>query len=175
MSAGAVLVVTFAISRKAQGEKMGQIIRVVTVAMLVLAFGHATAGEPTLADIRTQQLELRGKLERQDESLASLSDREREQFQAAQQRVFVILDRHDEADGMHPAARTRLTNELEAISALVEGAGKDRMVCKREKRTGSQRHVRVCKTVAQREQELEDARRAWNPPSPCSPGIGCTR
>lgn len=140
---------------------MWHIIRAIAVAMLVLASGHVAAGQPTLADIRAQQQELRGKLEQDDPSLAGLSEYEREQFQVAQSRVFAVLDVHDDADGMHPAVRTHLINELLAISALVEGAGDDRMVCTREKSTGSHRLVRLCKTVAQRERELEGGRRMW--------------
>ena len=92
---------------------MAQVMRAITVAVLLLGFGHAVAVEPALTDIGSQQQE--------------------------------------------PA----------------EDADNERMVCKRVKRTGSNRHVRVCKTVAEREREREEARRVLSHPSVCSQGIGC--
>lgn len=153
---------------------MRQVIQGVLAVALVFGTGQALAADPTVAEIRAQQQELREKLVQGDASLAALSAAERSQLQASQQRVFEILDSHDEAGRIHPAQRTQLTNELERISALMQGDDRNRLICKREKRTGSQRHVRVCKTVAERELELENSQRMWDRANICNQGLACS-
>ena len=49
-------------------------------------------------------------------------------------------------------------NTLEWIEAAINDSDDDRLVCRRERRIGSNRMTRVCKTVAQIEFERERAR-----------------
>lgn len=153
---------------------MKQVLPGVLAVALMLGTGQVRAADPTLAEIRAQQLELHEKLAQGDASLAALSATERAQLQAAQERVFGILEGHSDADRLHPAQRTQLTNELERINALVQGDDRNRLVCKREKRTGSQRYVRVCKTVSERELELQNSQRLWDRTNVCNGGVGCS-
>lgn len=77
-------------------------------------------------------------------------------FQAQQSGLFSIL-RDRQYEDLDRDQRIEAFNHLEAIAAILNRARDSRMVCERIKRVGSNRVERVCKTVAQRDREREEA------------------
>ena len=101
-------------------------------------------------DFRSQAIAGRGVFEdmtRQDRTL----------FEAQQVGLFDIL-RGREYEDLDQNQRVAAFNHLEAIAAILNRAKDSRMVCERVKRVGTNRVERVCKTVADRERERDEAR-----------------
>src|SRR5690606_28003292 len=76
-----------------------------------------------------------------------------------QQRVIGALDGRASTTELSPGDQVALFNDLEEISALVNKAEDERMICERTRPIGSNRPVSVCKTVAQRRLEREQSLR----------------
>lgn len=80
-------------------------------------------------------------------------------FESQQAGLLGIL-RGREYDDLDRDQRVAVFNHLEAIAAVVNRTRDSRLVCERAKPVGSRRVERVCKTIAQREREREEARDA---------------
>ncbi len=86
-----------------------------------------------------------------------LSERDRRRLMAEQDKVLALLEGKERSTELSQIDQTALFNSLESISAIVNQAEDERMVCERVRPTGSNRAERVCMTVAQRR---EAARRS---------------
>lgn len=146
-----------------------------TVIFLMLLAGVLPAfanDAPSLDAIRAQQTELREQVLAGRGEHANRSNADRARLVRHQDTVLALIEGKVATEQLEPSERMQLFNELEAIKALVQDGGQDRLVCQHVKKTGSQMRVRECKTVAQREREREDAEKGLRKGSPCS-GIGC--
>lgn len=103
-------------------------------------------------EIRSEAAAGNGRYEDMDESI-------RQQLFTEQDLVFSMLDGHERSTELSAIDQTRLFNSLESISAIVNRAEDERMICERVRKTGTNRTERVCKTVAQRRAESEQSRR----------------
>ena len=72
--------------------------------------------------------------------------------------VFELLKGKERTTQLSEADQIRVSNSISSIVAIISNAEDDRMVCRREKMTGSHRPETICKTVAQRRVEREEAR-----------------
>lgn len=73
-------------------------------------------------------------------------------------RISTLLGDAQTIDQMSPDAKVELFNEQEKVNTLLVQAHKDsRMVCRREKPTGSHRPTTLCLTVAERRRQREAA------------------
>ena len=73
-------------------------------------------------------------------------------------RISNLLGDAQTIDQMSPDAKVELFNEQEKVNTLLLQAHKDsRMVCRREKPTGSHRPTTLCLTVAERRRQREAA------------------
>ncbi|PJJ97533.1 hypothetical protein CO641_11280 [Lysobacteraceae bacterium NML91-0213] len=119
------------------------------------------------AAIVSQQNEIRSEVEQRSGRYRDMAGADRERLLQIQDRVIRQLEGRERTTELSPADRVTLFNDLEQISALVNKAEDDRMVCERTRPIGSNRPVNVCKTVAQRrverEQALESRRRDSRP------------
>lgn len=75
-----------------------------------------------------------------------------------QEIVIDLLKGKELTTQLSEADQIRVSNSISSIVAAINNAEDDRMVCRREKMTGSHRPETVCKTVAQRRLEREEAR-----------------
>lgn len=105
-----------------------------------------------------QQNEIRGQAEAREGRYRDLDDRAHARLRSHQDTVFSLLEGRERSSELNQRDQTRLFNSLEAISAIINRAEDDRMVCERIRPTGTNRPLRVCKTVAQRREEAELAR-----------------
>ena len=107
--------------------------------------------------IVAQQQQLKADAEARVGRFADMPAVKRNDLLARQDKVFALLDGRESSTELSQQQQLSLLNELEAIGALVNNTEDERMICERVKPMGSNRPVKVCKTVAQRRAEREGA------------------
>ena len=136
----------------------------IAAAMLLLGMwtGDALAQSqgPVLVEtdasaIVAQQNEIRREAEQRRGRYKDMAGADRDRLLRTQDRVLGRLDGRTSTTELPRADQVALFNDLEEISALVNKAEDDRMICERSRPIGSNRPVSVCKTVAQRREERE--------------------
>jgi hypothetical protein len=103
--------------------------------------------------IVAQQSQLKAEVETGAERFKSLSPDKRANLLARQNRVLAMLEGRELSTELSQQQQLDLFNELEAISAIVNDAEDERIICERTRPVGSNRPMRVCRTVAQRRAE----------------------
>lgn len=107
------------------------------------------------------------------ETYAEISPEDVRTVQESLGRISTLLAGAQGISEMSPDAKTELFNEQERINTLLTRAHKDsRLVCRREKPTGSHRPSTLCLTVAERRRHREAASDffRYNPRSQGRPG-----
>jgi hypothetical protein len=132
------------------------------------ASAHANAGK--LAQIRSQQEEIRKESERSTGKYVRFEETEMQKLRSAQARVFALLNGVSDLDQLNSSQQAELFNALETVKAVIAANDADRQECWREKRLGSQRFETHCATVREREQLREGARDFQSDPAICSSG-----
>ncbi|HFK2921968.1 hypothetical protein [Stenotrophomonas beteli] len=95
----------------------------------------------------------------EDYSEIGLEDKSR--VQQALNRIKVKMNGREKVDELAAQERTDIFNEQEIVNTIMSRAQADsRMVCRRERLTGSNMPQSVCMTVAQRRKAQEDSRQA---------------
>ncbi|HVI57943.1 MAG TPA: hypothetical protein VM619_03590 [Luteimonas sp.] len=144
---------------------------------LSVALLAARAAPPVLRSdaVLAEQRALREALEQREGRYGALPADRRERIVAAQATLSTLLAGTRDTDDLDPARRGQVFAALAAIDAELDAPGEDRVVCRREAKTGSNVMVRVCRSARQlREDEdtgrsrLEEARR-----STCNDRHGC--
>jgi hypothetical protein len=134
----------------------------------------AAADTPlAFAEIREQQIEIRADVAANKPPYDDMAKRDRERLVQRQDALLRLIDGKETLLDLDESGRTEAINSLEWIRAEIHDAEENRMICKRELPVGSHMKKRVCKTVAERRKEREEAMRAWPQGSRCSSGIGC--
>ncbi len=139
--------------------------------VLAIGIAAAVASAGVMADsdvfvntdaqaIVQQQNEIRSDAAAREGRYKDLDERTHASLLSHQDTVFSLLEGHERSTELNQRDQTQLFNSLEAISAIINRAEDERMVCERVRPTGSNRAQRVCKTVAQRREEAEAARMA---------------
>jgi len=95
------------------------------------------------------------------EEYSEIGAEDKGKVQAAIGRIREHLGDRSSPEEVNPDARTLIFNDQELINTILSRAHADsRMVCRRERSTGSNRPQQVCMTVAQRREATENARDA---------------
>lgn len=93
-------------------------------------------------------------LRSEDYSEISLEDRSR--VQQSLSRIKIKLGDNGSVSGLGGADRTQIFNDQEVVNTIMTRGKEDsRMICRRERSTGSNMPQSVCMTVAQRRQARE--------------------
>lgn len=137
----------------------GGILMTLVVSLPALA---ATREHSDLGQIRAQQSQIREDAAAGKGIYANLSQRDRTQLFLKQDIVLGLVQDKQSADELNESQRLRLFNELESIEALVNRAEDERVTCERVATIGTNRKERVCKTVAQRREEMRMAQDRMN-------------
>lgn len=145
------------------------------LALAGLLGGGAMAQEAAdkLADIRTQQQQLKGQLEAGE--LSHLTKRQQNAIGRAQTEVFAIIEGRNSLDELNIADKVRLENALESINANFVGtdaAGGGQLVCKRVALTGTGMKTTRCAPQAEWDQVRETSRDSLEKRHVCEPP-GC--
>ena len=83
--------------------------------------------------------------------------------------VLQLLDGKERSTELPQEQQMELFNSLEAISAIINKAEDERMICRRERTVGSRMATNVCRTVGERRSAQEEARDAMT-----DRGVMCT-
>ena len=130
-------------------------LRTLAVALLLAACGPALAStdgaDDTVPEILQTQHALRTKLDQPGGDASRYSSEDLSRMRRAQDKVFRMLDGVASLDELNAAQRTDLSNALDEIKATLAHASDERLVCHRERRTGTNLVEKRCETVAQRE------------------------
>ncbi|HDS1105159.1 TPA: hypothetical protein QDZ64_000757 [Stenotrophomonas maltophilia] len=95
----------------------------------------------------------------EDYSEIGLEDKSR--VQQALNRIKVKMNGREKVDELAAQERTDVFNEQEIVNTIMSRAQADsRMICRRERLTGSNMPQSVCLTVAQRRKAQDDSRQA---------------
>jgi len=144
--------------------------RMIPVAlMLGLALATTAHAKPEKAQVKfdanapvaEQIRSVEAAINSEDYSEMGLEDKSR--VQQALGRIKIKMGDHERIEQVSPQDRTQIFNDQEVINTIMTRAHADsRMVCRRERTTGSNMPQSVCLTVAQRRKAEEDSRKALN-------------
>lgn len=131
--------------------------------LLGLSMGHVTAFaqavDVTGAAFEAQRSAVLAALE-DGKTYAEITPGNRRQVVASLNRISSLLGDRS-ASALTEAVRLEVFNEQERVNTLLTGAREDsRLVCVREKKTGSNRPTNTCKTVAERRRDHEQTQNA---------------
>jgi hypothetical protein len=151
-------------------------IKSLAAVMLLLAASSALASQNDVASIVAQQSQIRAEAQADTGRYKDMPENTRRLLISRQDKVLRELAGKQSLDELGPVKKTALLNDLEWIHSVVSGSEDDRMVCEYQKTIGSNRKTRVCKTVAQKRKEQEDARKMLGRAARCAQGdIGCVQ
>lgn len=121
----------------------------------------ANGDEPatTVPQILQMQHALRAKLESPSGEYSRFSESDIRKMESAQDQVFHILDGKTSVDQLNEGQKTELSNALDQVKATLLANENNRVICKIERKTGTNLTSRRCETVAQREANAAEARR----------------
>jgi hypothetical protein len=142
-----------------------------TMMLLASASFSAMAGPagdtPVLVDtradlIREQQATIRQDLTAKRGRYKDMEPATAQRLISEQDKALRLLEGKTSSKELSRQDQVALFNALEAVSAIVNRAEEERMVCERVRRTGSNVSETICKTVAQRRAERELAGSSLN-------------
>ncbi|WP_182657400.1 hypothetical protein [Stenotrophomonas lacuserhaii] len=137
----------------------------VLIAAFAVAFGvagvaHAKIDSKPARDSALVQLDVEESVAQQlarvegalhSEQYSEIGVEDKSKVNAAIARIRDNLGEHQTVEQANPAERTAIFNDQELINNILTRAHADsKMVCQRERLTGSNRQTQVCMTVAQR-------------------------
>jgi hypothetical protein len=105
--------------------------------------------------ILDQQRQLRVEVEQRSGRYKDLPAAERETLLREQDKVFTLLRDRSAVTDLPEADRIVVFNSLESISAIVNRAPEEKLVCERTRKIGSNRTETVCMTAAERRARRE--------------------
>jgi len=108
--------------------------------------------------IRDQQAAIRADAIAKKGRYADMDQATRDRLLKTQDKALALLDGKSSSKELSVPDQLLLFNSLEEISAIVNKAEEERMVCERVRRVGSHRTENICKTVAQRRAEQQQSR-----------------
>lgn len=138
---------------------MKALVLTIIMSIMTLATNNAMAVAPVadVPKIKQEQQELRQKVLAGKGAYKDIDAEVRLDLLDKQETVMRLLEGRKSTSELTPPDQVALVNTLGIIAAIVEKAEDERMVCRREKMTGSNRPETICKTVAQLRQEREEA------------------
>lgn len=142
--------------------------RVTVLALALVLVGAAQAKPKEVAVKMTADEPVAAQIARVETALGSeaysemtLDDKSR--VQQALERIRIKMEGHELSSELVPQDRTQVFNDQEVVNTVMTRAREDsRMVCRRERSTGSNMQQSVCMTVAQRRKAEANGRALLN-------------
>ena len=119
--------------------------------------------------IVAQQLEIRAEAAAGRGRYKDMDPTAMGELRGHQDLVLGLLEGKERSTDLPQEQQVEVFNSLEAISAIINKAEDDRMICRRERSVGSRMATNVCRTVGERRAAQQNAREAMN-----DRGIQCT-
>ena len=139
---------------------------------LMLAGTAAAQGTTSTTDSRdaivAQQTGLRAQVVAKQGGFKDLSQRERDEMMAVQDRVLAMLTPVRNLEELNTDQRVALFNDLQLIAGMAKNAEDNRKVCERTRAVGSNRYQVVCMTALEYERNKARAQGEMNKPQMCN-------
>ena len=126
-----------------------------------------------LEQIRVQQKQIRTDVIAGKGRYADMPSKKRNELLAKQDDLLELIEGKSTESELTDKQKMEAFNSLEWIEAAINNAEDERVICKSEKPTGSNRAQKVCKTVAQIREEREDSSNIIDRRAICSEGQMC--
>lgn len=117
--------------------------------------------------IVAQQTQLRGQVVAKQGGFKDLSQRERDEMIAVQDRILETLKPVKDIEELSTDQRVALFNDLQSVAAMAKNAEDNRKVCERTRAVGSNRYTVVCMTALEYERNKARAQDALNRAQVC--------
>ena len=124
-----------------------------------------------LGEIRKEQMSYRQQAMDKTGPFKDLSEPERQALIQKQNQLITLIDGKSTLGDLARDDQTTAINTLEWIKSAITRAEDERLVCERVKLVGSNRPTRICKTVAERRKEREEAEKSLEERKMC--GAAC--
>ena len=122
---------------------------------------RANASAESITDTRTYLAEIDDAIRMaRAGQYGNIARSEHRRIDSAQRRIHNLLAGHASAAELDHEDRVGLYNAQEQVRAVLRNDDKDRMVCRRETKTGTRVPKVECLTVAEREERAETARQS---------------
>ena len=132
------------------------------VAFVSVALPVKAEQEPrSVAEIIEEQRAVREDILKQEDGWDAIAETKRTAVIERQDSVLKRLSAIETLDQLDPTELTTLSNDLEWIRSVALDAEGERIVCTRERKTGSNRVERVCRTAAQIARDRREASEGW--------------
>ena len=116
-------------------------------------------GATTVPQILQMQHALRTKLDSRSGEYARLDDAAIRKMEAAQDRVFRLLDGVTSVDQLNSQQKVDLSNSLDEVKATLLAEDGNRVICHVEQKTGTHLTQRRCETVSSRQKNVDESRK----------------
>lgn len=126
-----------------------------------------------LEQIRTQQQQIQADVLAVKGRYADMPPEQRSALVKKQNELLKLIEGKTLESELSEKQKLEAFNALEWIEASINNSEDDRMVCKSERPTGSNRSQKVCKTVRQMREEREASRNMIDRRAVCSEGQMC--
>jgi hypothetical protein len=137
------------------------------LAGLMASTAQGRESTDSVEEIMVQQQSIREGIQTLSGRYADMPLVKRSAIIAEQDKLFGLLEGEASTNDLDPVKKTEAINALEAIYAAIDSTEDERIVCKREKKTGTQLMTRVCKSVAQMRSERAAGRASLESKTAC--------
>lgn len=125
-------------------------------AVFLFAAAHAVAATQPVEQVLRDQRALRAQLEKANGPYSRFSDSAVTKLEQEQDKVFRLLQGKSESQ-LGDSERAELDASLAQIKAILAANEGNRLICRRERKTGSNMVEMRCETVADRAARTSDA------------------
>jgi hypothetical protein len=134
--------------------------------MLAVSMGIASAAEPaqpqTVSEILQFQHALREKIDKPSGEYSRFDEGQIARMKRAQDNVFRMLSRVNSLDDLNENQKIEVSNSLDEIKAILLANEGNRLICYRERKTGTNLLTKRCETYAEREAHARESERAMS-------------
>jgi len=117
------------------------------------------AGTQSVSEILQVQRALRARLEAPRGEYSRFDSNSIHKMEIAQDKVFRMLNGVSSLDQLNAEQKTDLSNSLDEVKATLLANESNRMICHRERKTGTNLVALRCETVAQRDANARESDR----------------
>jgi hypothetical protein len=124
------------------------------------AFAQAPEQPQTVSEILQFQHALRGKLDQPNGEYSRFDEGQIARMKHAQDNVFRMLSDVKSLDDLSENQKIEVSNSLDEVKAILLANEGNRLICYRERKTGTNLLTKRCETYADREAHARESERA---------------
>lgn len=126
------------------------------------AFAQAPEQPQTVSEILQFQHALRGKLDQPSGEYSRFDEGQIARMKRAQDNVFRMLSGVNSLNDLSENEKIEVSNSLDQVKAILLANEGNRLICYRERKTGTNLLTKRCETYAEREAHARESERAMS-------------